>query len=157
MTGRRKGKNTKRPRITTNEGSKASYVSVTAEVIQQPDSTYPIVIQPSNLRLDEAGNLKAEGAEFTITNVSDENIDLKVVYTPYGYFDLDLPDMLRSGETAQCRIATLEGFRKDNFEKSITIEVGDPSSSRFTIPVVQKITGAEVISNSRSQGTQDKH
>ena len=156
LTGRRKGTNTKRPRIVTNEGKKSRYVTVTADVIQQPDSTYPLTVSPGWLRLDEAGNRLAEGAEFTITNVSDEDLNINLVYTPYGYFDLELPESLKSGETANCRIKTRKEFEEDNFEKSITIEVDNSLKSRFTIPLTQRITGVKAVTKKTENSNQKK-
>jgi hypothetical protein len=96
--------------------------------------------------MDEAGSLIAEGAEFKITNVSDEDMEIRLIYTPNGYFDLELPEFLKSGETAQCRASIRDDFKEDNFEKSITIEVGDELNSRFTIPVTQRVTASKPVS-----------
>jgi hypothetical protein len=108
-------------------------------VVQQPDSTYPIVINPSKILLDEGGTVKEDGSEFTIANISDEDLEIQVVYKPHGYFDIDIPGAIKSGKTAKCRIKAADDFLEKSFEKSITFELNDTAKSRFTLPISQRI------------------
>ncbi len=108
-------------------------------MVQQPDSTYPIVINPSKILLDKGGTVKENGSEFTIANVSDEDLEIQVAYKPYGYFDIDIPKTIKSGKTAKCRIKAGDDFLKKSFEKSITFELNDAAKSRFTLPISQRI------------------
>jgi len=130
-------------------------------VVQQPDSTYPIVINPSRILLDEGGTVKEDGSEFTIANVSDEDLEIQVAYKPYGYFDIDVPETVKSGKIVKCRIKAADDFVKKSFEKSITLELNDAANSRFTFVVSQRVKTANTKSpsgnNEASGKSGDKH
>lgn len=87
---------------------------------------------------------------FTITNVSDTDIDLTVVSNCSGYFELDLPDKIASGESAKCKLKVYPEYLDQKFEKSFTIELGDVSKSRFTIPVQRRLIGGGAVKQSAS-------
>ena len=142
-TGTNVGKVSKRPAITTNEGPPGGHVGISTEVVRQPDSTYPIIINPYRLYVSKADTIEIDEAKFTIRNVSDQELGVKVIDAPYGYFRLDIHKSIKAGAAVDCKLKVNPEFLKDSFEKSVTIELADAAKTRFTIPVVRRLIGSQ--------------
>ncbi len=138
-TGRRRGNQSKRPRIETNEGELAKYVQIKSEVVTNPDSTYPIRISPYKFDVSQFGDKVVTERKFVIENVSDQDLEIKLVDMPYGMFKLELPKKVKAGKTEGGKIVIFDEWLKEEFEKSVTIELNDEKNSRFTIPVKRTI------------------
>jgi hypothetical protein len=139
LTGKRNGAQTKSPTIQTNEGPPQRRVTIKATVIQQPDSTYPITIKPHRLYVSKLDSIEIDEAVFTVSNISDADLGVKVVGQPPGYFQVDIPEKVKAGEKAECTLKVNPEYLAGAFEKSITIELDDTAQTRFTIPVARKI------------------
>jgi hypothetical protein len=142
LTGKRRGASSKSPTIQTNEGPPKRRVTIRSTVIQQPDSTYPITIKPYKLYVSRAGEIEVDEARFNINNVSDAELGISVVGVPPGYFQVDIPESVGSGQSVECKVKVNPEFLETAFEKSITIELSDAAHSRFTIPVVRRLIGS---------------
>ena len=125
----------KRPRIETNEGPPHKFVQITANVVRRPDSTNPIIIKPYKFDISQFGEKVRDEIKFNITNVSQTDVEITLVDRPEGFFDLKLPKKVKAGKTAQGTLKLHKESIDMDFEKSITIELDDEQSSRFTIPV----------------------
>ncbi len=144
-TGKHTGATSKSPSISTNEGPPQRRVTIRATIVQQPDSTYPIVVKPYKLYASRAGKVEIDEAKFDITNVSDADLSATVVSQPPGYFTINLPADIKPGQTAQASLKIDPDHLEEAFEKSITLELNDDAHSRFTIPVIRRLIGAEAI------------
>jgi hypothetical protein len=138
-TRKYRGRQTKKPTITSNAGPEKKYVKISAEVVTNPDSTYPITIYPYKFNISQFGEKELKKMKFKITNVSDETLDVKLVDMPSGMFKLSLPKKIKAGKTAEGKIEIMDEFVMEEFKKSITIELSDKALSRFTIPVIRDI------------------
>ncbi|HWR82859.1 MAG TPA: hypothetical protein VN285_06130 [Candidatus Deferrimicrobium sp.] len=141
-----KGKASKSPSISTNEGPPVKNVRINADVIERPDSTYPIIIDPYKLDLSQFSEKVIDEKEFTITNVSDQPVELTIVSMPRGLFDLKLPDSIKPGKKAKGKLELRKEAYTESIEKSVTIEVSGPDSqtkTRFTLPVKRSLKMAE--------------
>ena len=58
---------------------------------------------------------------------------------PENMFKLKLPKKVKAGKTEKGKIEILDDFVSQEFKKSITIELTDKATSRFTIPVERTI------------------
>ena len=125
----------KSPRIATNDGERPTRVTISSTVMTRPDSTYPIVISPYKLDLSQFTKKARNEIEFTITNVSDHDLDLSLVDIPEGYFEITMPSSLAAGASAPAALTLLPRGEESSFEKSITIQTNGPEQTRFTIPV----------------------
>jgi hypothetical protein len=103
--------------------------------MRRPDSTYPIIIKPYKLDISQFGEKTRDQMKFTITNVSDSSYDLSLAAVPSQLLTVTLPKSVPAGKSAEGSIKLLPGALKKEFEKSITIQLSDGKSSRFTIPV----------------------
>jgi hypothetical protein len=129
------GRQSKRPTITTNEGELPKYVQFTANVIVNPDSTYPIRIKPYKFDVSQFGEKTVNSREFIIENVSDSDIDIALVDMPLGMFTIKLPRRVKAGQTEKGIITLSRDYIDKEFEKSLTIELNDEAKTRFTVPV----------------------
>jgi hypothetical protein len=107
--------------------------------VTRPDSTYPITFKPYKFDISQYGDKPRTKLSFEVTNLSDEDLELTLVDTPDEMFKIDLPNKISAGKTAKGEITINDKYVKDEFEKSITVEVSDAEHSRFTIPVKRVI------------------
>jgi hypothetical protein len=144
------GPASKRPAISTNEGPPTKRVTISVHSVRQPDSTYPVVFKPYRVYVSRAGEVEVDEAKFTVTNVSDEDLELKIVSEPFGYLEIDLPDEVKAGESAECKIKVKEDHLNQSFEKSITLELNDPTKTRFSVPIIRRLIGAKKTQASKA-------
>ncbi len=142
-----KSKVSKRPKIQTNEGPPDKRVTITATITPRPDSTYPIRITPYKVDLSQFSDKIIDDAEFTITNSSEETLDISMISYAKNHFSVELPEMVKPGETATGKITINKDYLAKSFTKSFTIELSDRNKSRFTVPVKRSI---------RTPGNQDR-
>jgi len=111
-----------------------------------------MVIKPYRLYVSKAGEVEIDESKFNVTNVSDEELKIKIVSQPPGYFDIEIPETVKAGATAECMLKVNPEYLKGAFEKSITIELSDKAQTRFTIPVVRRLIGSENIAKPEAKG-----
>jgi hypothetical protein len=143
-----KNKVAKSPTIQTNEGPPDKRVRIESHVIDRPDSTYPLIINPYKLDLSQGGGKIVDKIEFNIRNVSDKELNLKLVSVASDFFELDLPESIGPGQTEKGKLTLLKSVLEQSFEKSFTIEVNDDKKSRFTVPVKRQNKEAPQASTS---------
>ena len=97
-----------------------------------------MIIKPYKLDISQFGEKVRDEMKFNLTNVSDQDIEITLIDRPEGYFELELPDMVEAGKTAHGVLKLYDDAIEQSFEKSITIQLNDEQSSRYTIPVKRK-------------------
>ena len=141
-----KKKVSKQPGIKTNEGPPDKHVRISSDVVERPDSTYPIVIDPYKLDLSQFSEKVVNKKKFSIKNVSDQKLDVVLVSTRDEFFKVKLPKSIKPGKTEEGELELKKEAYGESFEKSVTIEVvgaDDEQAARFTIPVKRTIHMAE--------------
>jgi hypothetical protein len=141
----------KRPRITTNEGPPDKNVSITAEVIQRPDSTYPIVIRPYKLDISQFSEKVRDKMKFTIVNSSESEVALNLIAGIPDFATIDLPKKIKAGQSASGELKLLPSVLGKSFTKSFTIEVTGETTSRFTVPVKRTVKGPAADTTSQTE------
>ena len=134
-TKRYKNKIIKQPRIESNEGKPDKTVKIQAQIVIQPDSTYPIVISPYKLNISQFGEKVRDEMTFKIENVSDQDVKPIIVDIPDELFEVDIPDKIKAGKTEEAVLKLKEVALDQSFEKTFTIELDDEAKTRFSIPV----------------------
>ena len=129
----------KQPRIETNAGKPDKTVRIIADVIERPDSLYPLIMNPYKLDMLQLGDKVRDELSFNITNISEDKVSLSIVSQPLGFFEIELPESISAGKTAKGKIKLLSDSLEKNFEKSFTIELDDEKTTRYTIPVKRSI------------------
>jgi hypothetical protein len=129
------GQISKRPRIDTNEGPPEKSVQIDCEVMLRPDSTYPVIIKPYKLDISQFGEKVRDQMKFSISNVSDKPFELSVVSAPTELLVATVPKRIEAGQSVEASVKLQPDALTKEFEKSITIQLSDEKSTRFTIPV----------------------
>jgi hypothetical protein len=131
----------KRPRISTNEKGKESthYVRINAHVVERPDSTYPVIIDPYKFDLSQFNDNVVDEKKFEIVNVSDQDLKVTLIDWPRDFCEIDLPESIGRGKTGVGEVRLKEAGLADAFEKSMTIELSDENKTRFTIPIKRSV------------------
>ena len=145
-TGSRRGKVSKSPSIQTNAGGPNQRVKINTDIVTRPDSTYPIIIAPYKLTFVQVGDKARDRMTFTITNVSPDDIEIRLVDQPSEYFDVDLPTTIAPQSSAEGSLRLKDVAMAGSFTKSFTIELNDEKRTRFTVPVkhdARRLTKAE--------------
>ncbi len=135
---------TKRPSIQTNEGPPDKHVSIMANIVPRPDSTYPIIINPYKVDLSQLGEKVIDQSPISIENVSDQPLEISLIASEGDYFRLDLPKSVGPGQKVTGKVTLLESAFGNSFEKSFTIELTAPggaeaTKTRFTVPVKRTV------------------
>lgn len=138
-TKRYQGRVTKRPRIQTNAGPPDMTVQIMSQIVRRPDSTYPVIIKPYKLDLSQIGDKVRDEIKFTIRNVSDQELSLKMVSGRPDLFTVTLPDKIGANESGEGVLTLTEEGIAGDFEKSFTFELSDETTTRFTVPVKRTI------------------
>jgi hypothetical protein len=139
-TGKYRNRISKAPQIATNEGSEKKRVTFTAYVCGPADTTYPLRISPAILDMSESGQSGRNEMAVTITNVSDQKLKVTLIEWPEQLINVELPESIGPGQSAQAEVTLRHDLPDESFEKSITLEVNDAVSSRFTIPIKRTVT-----------------
>ncbi len=129
----------KRPAISTNEGPEMKYVQIVCNVYVNPDSTYPIILQPYKFDISQYGEKERSSLEFTVKNISDQDLDISLVDMPAGMFKITLPKKIKAGQEGKGRIEILKDYVGKEFEKSATFQFSDKLNTRFTVPIKRTI------------------
>jgi hypothetical protein len=135
------GLQTKRPKIYTNipEPDSVHLVTIRANVITQPDSTFPIVITPYNFDISQFGPILRKDLSFGIENVSDEDLEISIVEYPDSLFTITMPGTVAADSSIDGHIELTPLAYGLEFEESITFELNDMAVSRFTVPITRVI------------------
>lgn len=141
----------KSPSIQTNEGPPERRVTIKCDIVTAPDSTYPVVLKPYKLSVSRAGEIEIDESSLAITNVSDQDLKVKVIDAPPGYFKVTVPKTIKKGEKGELILKVNPDYLKDPFEKSVTLEFDDPANSRFTVPVLRRLIGQEAQTGTKGQ------
>ena len=130
---------TKTPRIQTNEGGPHKNVRIITQVVRRPDSTYPVIVKPYKLDISQFGEKVRDEMKFTISNVSEQDLDLSMVYFPEDLVEIDLPASIPAHKSAEGVLRLKEPAINQSLEKSFTFELNDSNKSRFTVPIKRTV------------------
>lgn len=137
----------KHPRIETNEGPPHKNVSIMADVMPRPDSTYPVVVKPYKLDISQFGDKVRDEIRFSIVNVSEQPLRPLLVSSSDDLMSVSLPEEIAPGQSAEAVVKlTAEGVKQD-FAKSFTFELNDEQHSRFTVPTKRTVKSPNVLSS----------
>ena len=147
-SSRRVGNTVKHPKLVVNTPQSEYNLTIRSTSLREPENSYPVVFKPYRVYVSRAGEIEVDEGKFKIINVSPDVLKLNLVSEPYGYFDFDLPEKIKPGDTAICKLKVKPEKLSEEFFKSFTIEFDDPAKSRFSIPVVRRFIGVEKIESS---------
>jgi len=134
-TGRYKGRTFKRPIVETNEGSDLRQLTIIANIVTAQDSMFPLVVEPLSLEfMIDAGEPK-HTKKIEITNISDQDYELKLIEYPANLVRIELPEKIPAGETAVAVVKLTPDAVKTKFSSSFTLEINDEDETRYSVGV----------------------
>ena len=142
-TGHYTSRVTKRPKIESTDEDKFDNIVFYANVVRRPDSTRPIIIKPYKLDISQFGEKVRDEMKFTVTNLSDQPVSVKVIDLPEDFFEVSLPGSIAAGKSAEGTLKLRDKGLPMSFEKSFTLECNDADASRFTVPVKRTVQNPE--------------
>ena len=129
----------KRPVIEIEGLPEPGYVTISSYVVPRTDSLVPLRLEPFKLDISQYGETVRDRAAFAITNVSDKQLNVRLVAGADEFGALTLPDKIEPGQTVQAELVLKPDMLDSDLEKSFTFEVNDDSGSRYTVPVRRKL------------------
>lgn len=140
-SGRYKGNVFQSAAIFTNDTTaERLFISLTAKVTENPDSTFPLVISPPHLDFSPVKDKKVVTGKVKIKNVSQEKIKFKLVDSPVGFFRIRFSSKeIKPSELIKLEARLNRKMKDDSFKRSITVELDDKAKSRFTIPAKREV------------------
>ncbi len=125
----------KRPYLETNIGDEKVYVKIKAELLPEPDSAMPLNLSPYNLDISQFTQRPRRKAKFLIQNKSDQDYEITLIDWSQKYFDVELPQKIKAGETAEGVVIVHKEAIETEFEQSLTFEINDEGNSRYSLPI----------------------
>ncbi len=129
------GRVVKQPSIFTNASDEKLRLTIKADVALNPDSLMPLRITPFEIDASQAGERERRYSVFLIENLTNRDYKLSLIDGDESLFKVTLPATIKAGETVEAMVVVNELAAAKDFEKSVTIEVGDDFHTRYTLPV----------------------
>ncbi|NIP42425.1 MAG: DUF1573 domain-containing protein [candidate division Zixibacteria bacterium] len=138
--GSRRGRFSKSPRLYTSDPSVTeTKLRLKGEIIDKGDPMLNALMNFEPFGLEVImGEADIKGQNVKVTNVSDENLSMKIVSNSPSYLDVSLPKGdVKPGESAiiKVKLVNPDSHGTQGFTKSFTIELSDSAKTRFTLPV----------------------
>jgi len=138
-SGKYKNRVHKTIRVNSNTSVPNRSISLTGFVQIQMDSTKPVIVRPYRLDVSQYGTKPRENVKFTLENVTDRDLEWKMVYYPDEYFTVKLPNKIKAGQSVEGELKVKPEHVNTEFEQSFTIEFNNQGKTRFTIPVTRTV------------------
>ncbi len=130
-----RGPVSKRPFLETNAGDGKVYLKIKADLLADPQQARPIVLDPPRLDVSQYKATPRLRARFQIHNR--DTVDYRITLIDHAdeFFEVRLPQIVKAGDSAQGGIRVRESVAEREFEHSLTFEIDDDSTTRYTLPV----------------------
>lgn len=109
----------------------------------KPDSNFSVQISPNVLDFNAIDLAQNAEMEVVIRNITSTDLGIKIVDTPRELVESTLSSkMVKPSGEVKLKVKLKREAKKASLTKSITLELGDQDSSRFTVPVTsEKLPG----------------
>ena len=133
------GEVNKHPKIYTDQADSVHALIFHAIATSRPDTINPIQVVPYKLDISQYADHVRDKIDFEIKNVSNRDLDLKLVAYPKDLVTVQLPNKVAAGQSASATVTINPDVLDKKFERSFTFQVNDKNSSRVTVPMIRKI------------------
>jgi hypothetical protein len=125
--------------VRTSASPHSEKLAIKAYVLGKSETTQPVIVDPLRMDFSERDGKAPDYLEYEISNVSDQDLHIRMVCASNGYVKIKLPREVRAGESVSGSVSiTKEGIDK-SFAKSFTFELDDADSSRFTVAIWRQL------------------
>ncbi|MDH3891549.1 MAG: DUF1573 domain-containing protein [candidate division Zixibacteria bacterium] len=136
--GRRIGNTGQYPRVFIVDNPEPHYISLIGNAAQALDILRPVSIKPYKATFARTSSHSIDSVGFTLTNHSDEDLDLNIVSYPSESYEVSFPAQVAGGSAAEGYVKITPQTSDSEFKGSITIEFEGAKKNRLTIPVQRK-------------------
>jgi hypothetical protein len=139
-TGHYSSKTRKSAQILCNAAGNIPRLTLAVEIVPNPDSIGVFQVRPALLDLDKErpqDQKRPWQYEFTVKNVSTEDLKFTIVSRPDKFVEVDFPEnkKVSAGGEKTFKLKFDQSMADDLFNKSVTIEASDSTHTRFTLPI----------------------
>lgn len=125
-----------------NSAGRVPRLSIRADVRKDMDSLDVFSLHPYQVDLDKSrpeDQSRSWEYEFTLKNVSEEELTFTVISRPEQYAEVDFPEesVVKPGKERTFKVKFEKDIADDVFTKSFTIQASDEKQTRLTIPFVK--------------------
>ena|GEM_PF-1350173 len=134
----------KSTRIVSNDSTDSiTSVWIAADVMPKPDSNFSVQISPNILDFNTVDLGENPEMEVVIANTTTTDLGIRIVDMPYEFVEGKLSSkMIKPSEEVKLKVRLKREAKETSLTKSITLELADQDSSRFTVPVTsEKLPG----------------
>jgi len=109
----------------------------------KPDSNFSVQISPNILDFNTVDLGENPEMEVVIANTTTTDLGIRIVDMPYEFVEGKLSSkMIKPSEEVKLKVRLKREAKETSLTKSITLELADQDSSRFTVPVTsEKLPG----------------
>ncbi len=131
----------KRPGFKVKDDTTLYDVKFYASVISSDTEFFPISILPPLFPINEDKARSGIDFPFTLSNLSDEDITVRVVDFPRAIFEIELAEAIPAKGSITGHFKMLAGYPLgENISKSMTFEVNNSQLFRLSAPIIMKAT-----------------
>ncbi len=117
----------------------APSLNIIAIPTASPESLTVFRVTPAAVSLDSLRPEQQPHAgeyDFVVHNVSNEDLDLKLVSIPYEFLKVDVPSgSIKPGHDKTIKVKVDDSVADQIFTKSFTLESSDSTKTRLTVPI----------------------
>ncbi|MCD6378929.1 DUF1573 domain-containing protein [bacterium] len=130
---------TKRPYLETNISDEKIYLKIKSHLITNPEKDLPLLLQPQKLHVAQVTEKPRRIAKFLIENRGNRDYKITPIDWAKDFFDVNLPEIIKAGETVEGSIKVHEDKTMEEFNHSLTFSIDDKDQTRYTIPVERMV------------------
>jgi len=130
---------TKKPYLQTNIGDEITYLKIYSLLVAEPEIDLPLYLNPPYIDVSQYTEKPRRKASFLIENRGDVDFKLTLVDWGRDFFDVDLPNLVKAGETVEGSILVHEDKVPYDFNLSLTFAINDIDETRYTLPIERKV------------------
>lgn len=138
-TGNFSSKTSKSASIISNSQGMSPALSISAHPMKSMDSLKTFTITPALISLDSLRPEEQKNPwqyEFSVRNVSSEDLELSLISAPHGFVVVDVPGgSISPGSEKTITVKVDQSVADQLFSKSFTLEASDSARTRITVPI----------------------
>jgi hypothetical protein len=125
-------------KMTTNADDSAKSIYAVANVFTDPSELTPLSVEPYTIEVTAETVIENDEVIFSLTNESDTDVQIKPIEWARHLFDIEIPEVIKAGETKQGKIILFADTYMKSISKSITFELDDKNKTRYSLPVLKQ-------------------
>lgn len=111
-------------------------IVIAADVKPEPYGDFSVEVSPAVAEFSQGMEGANSELEMSIKNTTSQDLGIKIVDMPSDFIEAKLSGKaIRPSEEVKLKVGLKGQPKEAGLTKSITLELGDQDSSRFTVPV----------------------